>query len=55
MFVNEKTEKDTKIKELAILKDSSKEQVPEYKELKVKYETLKINHNKEYNLRKEKE
>ena len=53
MFYNEKQEKESKIKELQILK----EEAPpiEIKELKAKYESLKLAQQKEYQTRKEKE
>ena len=57
MFINEKSEKDAKIKEISILK--TKENFApselENKEIRTKLETLKMNLNKEYTSRKEKE
>jgi len=55
LFIIEKSEKDCKVKELAILKEETSGAMPEVKELRVKYENLKIINGKEYNLRKEKE
>ena len=46
MFVNEKAEKDNKMKEIEILKGDNPP--GEMKELKVKYEQTKANLNKEY-------
>ena len=53
MFYNEKHEKECRTKELQILK----EEMPtvEVKELKAKYENLKLSQAKEYQVRKEKE
>lgn len=55
LFINEKQEKELKAKELQVIKDKLEGPVPEVKEIRVKYENLKIVHTKEYNLRKEKE
>lgn len=55
MFVNEKTEKDLSKKELMLLKQEKIDPLPEVKELMIKYEKLKIMHQKEHNMRKEKE
>ena len=53
MFLDQKHEKDCKIKELLILKE---ENPPgELKEMKIKIENLKASQAKEYNGRKEKE
>lgn len=54
MFLNEKHEKDLKIKELEVLK-SKEESVSEVKDLKIKYENIKMTHQKEYQCRKEKD
>lgn len=54
MFITEKTEKEAKIKELAVLKDNEGP-MPEVKETRAKYEALKLTHQREYTLRKEKE
>jgi hypothetical protein len=53
MFYNEKHEKESKIKELQVLKDDTP--VIEIKELKAKYDILKQSQLKEYQTRKEKE
>lgn len=53
MFYNEKHEKESKIKELQILKEDTPE--IEIKELKAKYDNLKLSQQKEYQTRKEKE
>lgn len=63
MFIDQKTERDAKAKELQILKEeitnapgsTEETKIPEVKEIKMKYESLKIMHSKEYNLRKDKE
>lgn len=52
--MNEKSEKEAKIKELQIFR-SKEEPIDELKELKAKYENLKELHQKEYMARKEKE
>ena len=53
-FISEKAEKDIKIKELQIYKEKEGP-VEELKEVKAKLEALKINHQKEYTQRKDKE
>ena len=55
LFITEKTEKDIKIKEISLLKEQSNGPVAEVKELIAKCENLKIRHQTEYSLRKEKE
>ena len=54
MFINTKAEKDQKAKELQLLKE---EQAPavDVKELRIKYENLKVLHQKELTQRKDKE
>ena len=52
--ISEKAEKDIKIKELQIYKEKEGP-VEELKEVKAKLEALKINHQKEYTQRKDKE
>ena len=54
MFMNEKSEKEARIKDLKIFK-SKEAPVDDSKELKAKYENLKELHQKEYLARKEKE
>jgi len=54
MFINEKTEKEAKVKELQIFRDKEGP-IEEIQELRAKYENLKDLHNKEYMNRKEKE
>ena len=53
MFYNEKHEKECKIKELLIIKEETP--VVDMKELKAKYDNLKLSQQKEYQTRKEKE
>ena len=55
MFIDQKAEKDAKIKEIQIMRNELEGQVPEVKELRMKYENLKQVHSKEYNHRKDKE
>ena len=52
--MNEKLEKDQKIKEIEILK-STEDLSSEAKDLKIKYENMKALQQKEYQARKEKE
>ena len=54
IFLNEKLEKDQKIKEIEILK-STEDLSSEAKDLKIKYENMKALQQKEYQARKEKE
>ena len=54
LFITEKTEKEAKIKELQVLKESETP-IQEIKEIRAKYEGLKFAYQREYNLRKEKE
>ena len=53
-FFDQKYEKECKIKELETLKEAEGS-ASEMKELRVKYEQCKINQNKEYQMRKDKE
>jgi len=43
MFISEKTEKESKIKEIAVLKDTEGP-ITEVKEVRAKYEALKLTH-----------
>ena len=52
--INEKAEKDAKVKELAIIKEKEGA-TTELTEIQSKYEALKIQHQKEYTQRKDKE
>lgn len=54
MFINEKSEKEARIKELQIFRNKEGP-IDDILELKAKYENLKELHQKEYNTRKEKE
>ena len=54
MFMNEKTEKEAKMKELQILREKEGP-IENIVDLRAKYENLKELHNKEYMTRKEKE
>lgn len=59
MSVDLKADRDAKVKEIQILKGELKPSQtgpePELKDLRVKYESIKAMHDKEYRLRKEKE
>ena len=52
-FNSAKAEKDQKSSELKILREEAKEPIPDIKELRVKYENLKILHQKEMVRRKD--
>lgn len=54
LFMNEKLEKECKIKELTLLKEKEGP-IEDATQIKIKYENLKQANQKEYNTRKEKE